>query len=185
VDSPHDIQVHYSQGCQHCNITACHVTVLQIQNKKNHNCNHQHYTFGTCNTQEKYALLHEDLDLSFKFGDYARDAQIFQTLWTTSKFYALERWHEGTSILRTYKYEALQYKIESPRLPGDQDLFISGLSHAQTSHRAQNRPLLLNITHFILQYYALQTLKHTWIKKNLCSCYDNLSVYNVCVSFPL
>jgi hypothetical protein len=34
VDSSHGLQVHYSQGCQHCSVTACEVTVLKIHNEK-------------------------------------------------------------------------------------------------------------------------------------------------------
>jgi len=33
VDSPHDLQVHYSQGYQHNNVTAWQVTVFKIDNK--------------------------------------------------------------------------------------------------------------------------------------------------------
>ena len=36
-----------------------------------------------------------------------------------------ERWQEASSILRIYKYLAPVYKIQSPRRPGDRDMFTS------------------------------------------------------------
>ena len=91
MDSPHDLQVHYSQGHQHNNVTALQVTVFKTDNKITKNATTNITPLGqTTYRKKKYSVFQEDLELELSLVT-ARGAQIFQKYRSHLKILCIRR----------------------------------------------------------------------------------------------